>query len=120
MSEIADGQFGAYSRGNKQKIMIAAALMHEPKLLLVDEPMVGLDPESVRTTMRLLVEFTDRGGAVLMATHTLLVAQQMCHRIGILVDGRLAEEGRLAQLKEKAGMVRGSLEDFYVRLVHRI
>lgn len=116
---LADGVFESFSRGTKQKISFIAALLHEPALLLVDEPMVGLDPESIRTTKRLLLEFTDRGGTVLLATHTLPVAEAICHRVGVLKSGSLIEEGRIAQLKAKAGMARGTLEDFYLRIVHR-
>ncbi|MBI4457729.1 ABC transporter ATP-binding protein [Candidatus Uhrbacteria bacterium] len=114
---LADGLFELYSRGNKQKISFIAALLHEPKLLLVDEPMVGLDPESARITERLLQAFADRGGTVLLSTHTLSVAEDVCHRLGILKEGELVEEGRISQLKTAAGMDRGSLTDIYTKII---
>jgi ABC-2 type transport system ATP-binding protein len=113
---LADGLYGSYSRGSKQKISILAALLHEPALLLIDEPMVGLDPASVLITKRLLMQYADRGGAIMLATHSLAIAEQICHRYGLLVNGELVIEGEKSMLLRHAGMGQGSLEEIYVVL----
>jgi len=116
LEKLADGRMERYSRGTRQKISILAALMHQPSLLLVDEPMVGLDPLSARVTKELFREFASGGGAILMSTHTLPIAEELCGRIGIIRSGRLAEEGTVAGLGAKAGLSHGSLEDYYLAL----
>lgn len=106
--------FEDYSRGNKQKFAILAALLHEPKLLLIDEPIVGLDPESAHTAKELIGKFAGQGGAVLMATHTLPVAAETSTKIGLLKAGKLVNLGTLAELRSQAGLKDGaSLEDIY-------
>jgi ABC-2 type transport system ATP-binding protein len=112
---IADGAFGSYSRGSKQKIAILAALLHRPSLILVDEPMVGLDPESARVTKKLFTDFVQEGGAILLSTHTLGIADEICQRFGVLRQGKLIAEGTHAELAEKAGRI-GTLEDVYLAL----
>ncbi len=116
LERLADGRMEGYSRGTRQKISILAALMHQPALLLVDEPMIGLDPLSARVTKELFREFAAAGGAILLSTHTLPIAEELCGRIGILKGGRLTEQGTLAELGAKAGLSRGSLEDHYLAL----
>src|SRR3989344_5810505 len=115
LSGIEDNSFEDYSRGNKQKFSILAALLHEPKLLLVDEPIVGLDPGSAIIARNLFREFADGGGAVLLVTHTLSVAEEISDRIGVLREGALRAAGTLAQLrkKSKAG-ARAPLEKIYM------
>lgn len=100
---IAGDYFDNYSRGNKQKFSILAALLHEPKLLLVDEPIVGLDPGSAAKARTLFTAFAKAGGSVLLVTHTLPVAQAIADRIGVLVRGELRATGTLAELRTKAG-----------------
>ncbi len=117
IGDIFDGYFENYSRGNKQKLTILAALLHEPKVLLIDEPVVGLDPQSIVITMDLLKNFAKKKkGSVFLCTHTLDIAEKICDRIGILKDGRLLEEGTLAALRKKAKMKAGSLEALYLKL----
>lgn len=94
--------FDSYSRGNKQKFSILAALLHEPKLLLIDEPIVGLDPESARVARAQFLEFAKKGGAVLLVTHTLSVAEEIATRIGLLRNGKLLLTGTLAELRKRA------------------
>ena len=84
LSSLADGYFGKYSRGTKQKISLIAAMLHEPVVLLIDEPVVGLDPESIKITEELLRDYAKNGGAILISTHTLSVAEAICTRFGIL------------------------------------
>lgn len=99
---IADDYFENYSRGNKQKFSILAALIHEPKLLLIDEPIVGLDPGSAAKARALFTAFAKAGGSVLLVTHTLPVAQAIADRIGVLVRGELRAAGTLSELRAEA------------------
>ncbi|MFH1746863.1 MAG: ABC transporter ATP-binding protein [Planctomycetota bacterium] len=104
-----------YSHGMKQKIALAAALIHSPRLLIVDEPMVGLDPRMIRVTKTILRELAARGGTVFMSTHTLDVAEQVADRIGIINRGWLVALGTLAELRRTAA-VDGRLEDVFLHL----
>lgn len=113
---MAEGLYGSFSRGTKQKISLCAGLLHEPEVLLIDEPMVGLDPQSIHATVSLLEEYVKRGGAILVSTHTLSVAERLCGRFVMLARGRVAAAGTLAEMREKAGLSRGSLEDCYLAL----
>ncbi len=99
---IEKGYFQDYSRGNKQKFTILAALLHRPKLLLIDEPIVGLDPTSSEITQSELKKFAHAGGAVLLVTHTLSVAQAISSRIGILKNGKLITSGTYHELAYQA------------------
>lgn len=102
LSGIEKGYFEDYSRGNKQKFTIMAGLLHDPKLLLVDEPIVGLDPESAEIAKGEFRKFADHGGAVLVATHTLSVAQEIADVIGVLKNGKLVASAPFAELKSMA------------------
>jgi ABC-2 type transport system ATP-binding protein len=93
----------SYSHGMKQRTVIAAALLHEPKLLVVDEPMVGLDPRSARTVKDTLKRLSrEQGMTVFMSTHTLSVAEEVADRVGILNNGRLAALGTLEEMRQLA------------------
>jgi ABC-2 type transport system ATP-binding protein len=96
--------FDDYSRGNKQKFSIIAALSHQPKLLLVDEPIVGLDPTGAEIAKKLFVDFAKNGGAVFLVTHTLPVAEEISDRIGFLKNGELIAVGTLDELRKEAGL----------------
>jgi len=114
---VEKGYFQNYSRGNKQKFAVLAALLHEPKLLVIDEPIVGLDPESISATKKLLTEFAKDGGTVLMVTHLLQIAQDIATTIGVLKLGKLIEFGSLSKLREKAHLSANvPLEEVYLRL----
>jgi ABC-2 type transport system ATP-binding protein len=109
--------FEEYSRGNKQKFSILAAMSHHPKLLLVDEPIVGLDPTGAETAKKLFVDYAASGGSVLLVTHTLPVAEEISHRIGFLKNGTLVASGTLTELREQAGLASdATLEDIYKKL----
>ncbi len=111
---IEKDEFEHYSRGNKQKFSILAALLHHPKLLLIDEPIVGLDPESATIAKRLLKDFAADGGAVLLVTHTLSVADEISDRIGVLAKGKLVAVGDPSSLRREAKLSStASLEDVY-------
>jgi ABC-2 type transport system ATP-binding protein len=117
LAGVLDGVTGAYSRGNKQKLVILAALLHEPRVLVVDEPIVGLDPESALAVRSLVREFAEgRGGAVFVCTHTLAFAEAVCHRVGLLRGGRLVAEGDLSTLRQQSGLPGASLEALYLHL----
>jgi len=110
---IEKNYFENYSRGNKQKFSILAALLHNPKLILVDEPIVGLDPESAEVAMDLLYKFCQSGGTVFMTTHTLPVAQKYSSRIGILHEGKLIAADTLDNLRKKMNDKNASLSEIY-------
>jgi len=105
-----------YSHGMRQKLIICSALVHRPELIIVDEPMVGLDPKSARLLKDLFRQFVDRGGTVLMSTHTLEVAEVMCDRIAIVHKGKIAASGTMAELRQQTESGDMSLEDLFLKL----
>jgi ABC-2 type transport system ATP-binding protein len=106
----------AYSHGMRQKLIIAGALVHRPEVIVVDEPMVGLDPKSSRLLKDLFREFVVRGGTVLMSTHTMEIAEVMCDRIAIVYRGRIAAQGTMAELRQQTSSEGMSLEDLFLKL----
>jgi ABC-2 type transport system ATP-binding protein len=115
----AGDRIESYSRGMKQKVAISAALLHNPRVLIMDEPITGLDPIAVRVLKGMLRKMARSGAAILLSTHILEVAERLCDRIGILVDGFLIAEGTMAELSAKAPemSVGGTtLEDIFVGL----
>jgi len=115
---IEKNYFENYSRGNKQKFTIIAALLHSPKILLIDEPIVGLDPQSAEIVKEKFREFANDGGLILMATHTLTVAEEISNRIGILKQGVLLESGTFEHLRDVAKLGEdATLEHVYNSLI---
>mgnify|MGYP000847803916 CR=1 FL=1 len=108
----------AYSHGMKQRLIIAAALLHDPEVIIVDEPMVGLDPGAIRLVKDILRSLADGGTTVFMSTHTLAVAENLCDRIGIIHKGVLIALGGLEELKESARLREGDLEEIFLRLTY--
>ena len=106
----------AYSHGMRQKLIISGALVHRPEVIVVDEPMVGLDPRSARLLKDLFRQFVDRGGTVLMSTHTLEVAETMCDRIAIVHGGKIIASGNMAELQEQTSSEDLGLEDLFLKL----
>ncbi len=106
----------SYSEGMKQKVVIISALMHKPQLLLLDEPLSGLDPKSARIVKDLLRELASQGVTTIMSTHVLEIAQAMCDRIAIMYNGRLLALGTMQELREKAMMPESKLEDIFLKL----
>jgi ABC-2 type transport system ATP-binding protein len=106
----------SYSHGMRQKLLISSALVHRPEVLVVDEPMVGLDPKSARTLKDLLRAFVQRGGTVLMSTHTLEVAEAMCDRIAIIQQGRLAASGTMEEMRRDTASEGMTLERLFLKL----
>jgi ABC-2 type transport system ATP-binding protein len=105
------------SKGMRQKVTLAGALVHDPKLIILDEPLTGLDVGSARQVKHVLRERVATGGAVIMTTHILDVAERMADRIGVIAAGRLIAEGTLDELHSKAGIRELSLEDTFLALV---
>ncbi len=106
----------SYSHGMRQKLIISGALVHRPEVIVVDEPMVGLDPRSARLLKDLFRQFVDRGGTVLMSTHTLEVAETMCDRIAILHGGKIVALGNMSELQEQTSSEDLGLEDVFLKL----
>src|SRR5690625_4305232 len=100
----------------KQKIAICGALVHEPDVLFLDEPTVGLDPKSARSLKNLLRVLCDQGMTAFVSTHILEIAEQMCDRIGIISDGEMIALGTMDELREHEGIAEGSLEDIFLEL----
>lgn len=111
MHKLCEG----YSHGMKQRTVLAAAMLHEPRVLVIDEPMIGLDPKTVRTVKDLMHDMTTRGGTVFMSTHTLEVAEALADRIGIIHRGNLVAMGTLDELRAHA-VASSSLEDIFLGL----
>ena len=106
----------SYSHGMRQKLIISGALVHRPEVIVVDEPMVGLDPRSARLLKDLFRQFVDRGGTVLMSTHTLEVAETMCDRIAIVHGGKIVASGNMSELQEQTSSEDLGLEDLFLKL----
>src|SRR6266851_3210879 len=106
-----------FSKGMRQKVALAGALVHDPKLIILDEPLTGLDAGSARQVKSVLRERARAGGTVVMTTHILEVAERMADRIGIIASGRLIAEGTLDELRIKAGKGDTSLEDTFLTLI---
>ncbi|HET6777494.1 MAG TPA: ABC transporter ATP-binding protein [Gemmatimonadales bacterium] len=106
----------SYSHGMRQKLIISGALVHRPEVIVVDEPMIGLDPRSARLLKDLFRQFVDRGGTVLMSTHTLEVAETMCDRIAIMHGGKIIASGTMSELQEQTSSAHLGLEDLFLKL----
>ena len=107
----------SFSRGMRQKVAFAGALVHEPRLLILDEPLTGLDAGSARQVKDALFERVAGGVTVLMTTHILEVAERMAQRIGIIDKGRLVAEGTFKELRSRSGQNGKTLEDIFLDLV---
>jgi ABC-2 type transport system ATP-binding protein len=115
MDDYIDELSEDYSHGMKQRVVFASALVHDPKVLIVDEPLVGLDPRSARIVKDLFVAQARSGVAVLMSTHLLSIAEELADTIGIIDRGRMLLQGTLAEVRERAQM-HGPLEELFLKL----
>ncbi len=106
----------SYSHGMRQKLVLAGVLLHEPKVLVLDEPMVGLDPKSGRLVKDIFIRLARRGTAIFMCTHVLEIAEKLCHRIGIMIGGKMVACGTLAELRARDGKGDGDLESVFLSL----
>lgn len=116
IENIIDGPFKDYSRGNKQKLTILAALLHQPKILIIDEPILGLDPWSAQVTIKIFKDFAQKGGTIFVSTHTLSVAEEICTRIGVIDKGKLIFEGTIQKLEKVVQEKHKHLEELYLKL----
>jgi len=115
LEEAGDDTIDSYSHGMQQKTALAAALVHDPKVLVLDEPTVGLDPRSARLIKDMLRQIANRGAAVFLSTHILEIAERMCDRIGIINKGELIAVGSMDELRS-IGKGETSLEDIFLSL----
>jgi ABC-2 type transport system ATP-binding protein len=112
----ADELIESYSHGMKQRLIISAALLHDPKVIVVDEPMVGLDPAGIRMVKSLFRSLAQKGTTLFMSTHTLGVAEDVCDRIGIIHKGLLIATGTIEELMSRAQVQEGDLEEVFMIL----
>ncbi len=117
--EYYDQLIATLSHGNKQKLQIIAAILHEPDLLIFDEPLAGLDAKSVKVVKSILELHTQQGGSVLFSTHIMEIAQDLCDRIGIINKGKMVGIGTIEELRQQADKVGASLEDVFLRLTEQ-
>jgi len=106
----------AYSHGMRQKLIISSALIHRPECIVVDEPMVGLDPKAARLLKDIFRQFVEKGGTVLMSTHTLEVAEAMCDQIAIIQHGKVVASGTVADVRREHQAGNASLEELFLKL----
>ena len=116
IGEWVDKRTEEYSQGMKQRITIASALLHNPKLLVVDEPMVGLDPQSALIVKNVLKSLANNGTAIFMSTHSLNVAEEICTRIGIIKDGKMIFEDKKEVVETIKGSDHQNLESLFLHL----
>ena len=118
LANWSDELIESYSHGMKQRLIMCAALLHEPQIIIVDEPMVGLDPAAIIMVKELFQSLARKGVSVFMSTHTLAVAEDTCDRIGILHRGRLIASGTAADLQREANVTDADLEKTFLNLTN--
>ncbi len=116
LNEWSDELIENFSHGMKQRLVMASALLHDPKVLVVDEPMVGLDPRGARLVKDVFKDLASRGTTVFMSTHTLEIVEQMCTRVAIIHKGEIIAEGSVEDLGRTARMPNSHLEPIFLRL----
>jgi len=117
--EYYDKLIATLSRGNKQKMQVIASLLHDPDLLIMDEPLTGLDAKSAKVLKEILELHTERGGSVIFSTHILEVAEEVCDRIAIMDKGKLVAIGTLEELSVMANKAGADLEDIFLKLTNQ-
>ena len=115
LEDILESEMISYSHGMRQKMMVIAALIHEPDVWILDEPLIGLDPESAHQLKEMMKEHTKKGHAVLFSTHVLEVAEKLCDRVIIIKEGKIIYQGTLKELKKKYS--KKDLEEIFLRMV---
>lgn len=116
--EWANEIIESYSHGMRQRLIIASALMHDPKVIIIDEPMVGLDPSAVRMVKDILKNLAAQNVTVFVSTHTLSIAEDLCDRIGVIHKGILLAQGTMSELNSAAQTGKAKLEEVFLTLVH--
>ncbi|MEZ5836153.1 MAG: ABC transporter ATP-binding protein [Geminicoccaceae bacterium] len=117
LREQAHERCESFSKGMRQKVALAGALIHDPRLIILDEPLTGLDARAARRVKDVLLERVRGGATVILTTHILEVAERMAERIGMIRDGRLLAEGTLEDLRHRSGRGGSSLEEVFLKLV---
>ncbi|OLS13576.1 MAG: ATP-binding transport protein [Promethearchaeota archaeon CR_4] len=117
--EYINQTIATLSRGNKQKIQIVSALLHDPSLLIMDDPLLGLDAKTVKVVKEIIDLQVKRGGSVLFSTHIMEVAQELCHRIGIINNGLIVGIGTFEELSKQANKAGANLEEVFLRLTEQ-
>ncbi len=117
IQEWIDKRIESYSQGMAQRVVFAAALLHNPKVIIIDEPMVGLDPRSANIIKEILKEKCKHGSVVFMSTHILSVAEELCHRIVFIKNGRIMLDYEIEELKKIQKQNNQKLEDFYLEFI---
>jgi ABC-2 type transport system ATP-binding protein len=115
LTEWGDELIESYSHGMKQRLIIAASMLHEPRVIIVDEPMVGLDPRGAKLVREIFREWADKGATVFLSTHALDLAQEVCQQIAIVDKGRIVASGTSEDLRKQAG-VEGDLERVFLKI----
>ena len=118
LADWSDELIESYSHGMKQRLIMCAALLHEPEIIIVDEPMVGLDPAAIIMVKELFQSLARNGVAIFMSTHTLAVAEDVCDRVGIIHHGRLIASGTTADLRREANVTDADLEKVFLNLTN--
>jgi len=116
LSDWKDELVESYSHGMRQKIVMSTALIHQPKVIVVDEPMVGLDPKGARQVKKIFKELCEQGTTIFMSTHTLEIAEQMCDYIAIIQKGSIIAQGTISELRVTAQTGFTKLEDIFLEL----
>ncbi|MBW1697476.1 MAG: ABC transporter ATP-binding protein [Deltaproteobacteria bacterium] len=106
----------SYSHGMKQRLIMAAALLHDPQVIIVDEPMVGLDPAGIKMVKELFKNLAEKKVTIFLSTHTLALAEDLCHRLGIIDKGNLLAVGTATELKQRAQLLKADLEEAFIKL----
>jgi ABC-2 type transport system ATP-binding protein len=119
LKQYFDTPIAALSMGNKQKVAIVAALLHDPKLLILDEPLVGLDARSSKILKELITFHAKKGGAVIFSTHIMEVAEKLCTKVGIINKGIMVGEGTVDELRRLVKDAEGSLEDIFLKVTEQ-
>jgi ABC-2 type transport system ATP-binding protein len=119
LEHVAHARCEQFSRGMRQKVALAGALVHEPKLIILDEPLTGLDAGSARLVKNVLTERVRAGSTVIMTTHILEIAERMADRIGVISGGRLIAEGTLEELRHRIGTGDAPLEEMFLAIVEQ-
>ena len=118
LADWCDELIESYSHGMKQRLIMAAALLHDPEVIIVDEPMVGLDPAAIMMVKNLFRQLAEKGASVFMSTHTLKVAEDICDRIGIINKGKLIASGTTSDLQREANVTSADLEQVFLNLTN--
>ncbi len=116
LADWADELVESYSHGMRQKLVMSAAFIHQPRVIVVDEPMVGLDPKGARLVKKIFQNICDKGTTIFMSTHTLEIAEQMCDHIAIIQKGQIIAQGTIEELRQVAETSKTKLEDIFLEL----